>query len=111
MKETGNKSSIDLPINPDIDDILIDLQRIIKKPSVSTKDQGLQDCANLILQIMNKDGINAKLLYLDTDEEEEVFDNNSKIYTNSSSINNSPSKSSSSYPSTFTNTLTQFSSQ
>src|SRR4051794_28616933 len=66
------------------------------------------------MKIMNKDGIDAELLYLNIDKKEKEdreFDNKSNISTNNSSINNSTLKNSSSYSSSSTNTLSQFSSQ
>jgi acetylornithine deacetylase/succinyl-diaminopimelate desuccinylase-like protein len=49
----------------DDDDVITDLQILIKQPSVSAKNQGLVECANLIVRLMRKAGITAKLLYLD----------------------------------------------
>jgi acetylornithine deacetylase/succinyl-diaminopimelate desuccinylase-like protein len=114
VKDIRKNLPVDLPINLNVNNILIDLQRIIKQPSVSAKNQGLQDCANLIMKIMNKDGIDAELLYLNInkkEKEDRVFDNKSNISTNNSSINNSTLKNSSSYSSSSTNILSQFSSK
>jgi acetylornithine deacetylase/succinyl-diaminopimelate desuccinylase-like protein len=46
--------------------LISDLQTLIKQPSVSAKKQGLTECAYLIASIMNKAGINAEVLYLDS---------------------------------------------
>ena len=46
-------------------DVITDLQALIRQPSVSAKNQGLIECANLVVQLMRKAGINAKLLYVD----------------------------------------------
>ncbi len=73
---------------------------MIKQPSVSAKNDGLHDCANLVLQLMNNSGINSKLLYLDTNREQDkenkvkIFDN-SKISTNGSLRKHSDSNTSS----------------
>ncbi|HEY6885791.1 MAG TPA: M20/M25/M40 family metallo-hydrolase, partial [Nitrososphaeraceae archaeon] len=47
------------------DDAITDLQDLIRQPSVSAKNQGLVACANLVVQIMRKAGIDTKLLYID----------------------------------------------
>ena len=63
-------------------DAVRDLQTLIRQPSISAKNQGLVECANLVAQIMLNAGIDTKLLYLtnnnnSTEAEEE--DNNSNI--------------------------------
>ena len=47
------------------DDAITDLQTLIRQPSVSAKNQGLVSCANVVVQIMRKAGIDTRLLYLD----------------------------------------------
>jgi acetylornithine deacetylase/succinyl-diaminopimelate desuccinylase-like protein len=47
------------------DDAITDLQDLIRQPSVSAKNQGLVACANLVVRIMRKAGIDTKLLYID----------------------------------------------
>jgi acetylornithine deacetylase/succinyl-diaminopimelate desuccinylase-like protein len=47
-------------------DVITDLQTLIRQPSVSAKNQGLVECANLVAEIMRKAGINAQLLYIDS---------------------------------------------
>ena len=42
-----------------------DLQKLIRQPSVSAKNQGLIECANLVAETMRKAGINSEVLYLD----------------------------------------------
>src|ERR687890_2318807 len=58
------------------DDAITDLQTLIRQPSVSAKNQGLDECANLVVQIMRKAGIDAKLLCIDNSllkvEQEEI---------------------------------------
>ena len=51
----------DIKINHDA---ITDLQTLIRQPSVSAKNQGLVECANLVSQIMRNAGIETKLLYL-----------------------------------------------
>jgi len=45
--------------------LISDLQRLIRQPSVSAKKQGISQCASLVASIMNKAGINTEILYLD----------------------------------------------
>ena len=47
------------------DDVIRDLQTLIRQPSVSAKNQGLVSCAHVVVQIMLKAGIDTRLLYLD----------------------------------------------
>jgi acetylornithine deacetylase/succinyl-diaminopimelate desuccinylase-like protein len=47
------------------DDAITDLQDLIRQPSVSAKNEGLVACANLVVRIMRKAGIDTKLLYID----------------------------------------------
>src|ERR1051326_8066827 len=49
----------------DDDDAITDLQTLIRQPSVSAKNQGLVSCAQVVVQIMRKAGIDSRLLYLD----------------------------------------------
>ena len=46
-------------------DAITDLQTLIRQPSVSAKNQGLVSCAQVVVQIMRKAGIDSRLLYLD----------------------------------------------
>ena len=48
-----------------MNDAITDLQTLIRQPSVSAKNQGLVECANLVVQIMRNAGIETKLLYID----------------------------------------------
>jgi acetylornithine deacetylase/succinyl-diaminopimelate desuccinylase-like protein len=59
-------------------DAIRDLQTLIRQPSVSAKNQGLVECANLVAQIMLNAGIDTKLLYLGNNNytEAEEEDNN-----------------------------------
>jgi acetylornithine deacetylase/succinyl-diaminopimelate desuccinylase-like protein len=56
-------------------DLITDLQTLIRQPSVSAKNQGLAECANLVAQLMRKAGISAELLYIDKDLQESTDDN------------------------------------
>jgi acetylornithine deacetylase/succinyl-diaminopimelate desuccinylase-like protein len=61
LKET--KSTEDL----EMDELIFDLQSLIKQPSISATKQGLVECANLVLNIMGKAGINSELLHFKED--------------------------------------------
>ena len=47
--------------------LISDLQNLVRVPSVSSKKQGLAECAKLVADIMNKAGINAEVLSLNDD--------------------------------------------
>jgi acetylornithine deacetylase/succinyl-diaminopimelate desuccinylase-like protein len=44
--------------------LISDLQKLIRQPSVSAKNFGLEECAKLVTQIMKKSGIKAEILRL-----------------------------------------------
>lgn len=44
--------------------LISDLQRLIRQPSVSAKNQGLEECAKLVSKIMRKAGIKAEILHI-----------------------------------------------
>ena len=44
--------------------LISDLQKLIRQPSVSAKNLGLEECARLVTQIMNKSGIKVEILRL-----------------------------------------------
>ena len=48
-----------------MDNLIKDLQALIRQPSVSAKKQGLVECANLVAATIRKAGISSELLYLD----------------------------------------------
>ncbi len=56
----------------DINKLIIDLQRLVKIPSVSARKQNLEECANEIVKIMREIGIFAELIYLNKNEKNEA---------------------------------------
>ncbi|MBI3623586.1 M20/M25/M40 family metallo-hydrolase [Candidatus Pacearchaeota archaeon] len=44
--------------------LISDLQTLIRQPSVSAKNEGLEECARLVAKIMRNSGIHSELLYL-----------------------------------------------
>ncbi len=47
-----------------MDDLISDLQVLIRQPSVSAINQGLEECALLLAKMMKTAGIRTELLYL-----------------------------------------------
>ena len=48
-----------------MNDLVTDLQMLIRQPSVSAKKNGIVECAHLVKNVMEKAGIRTELLYLD----------------------------------------------
>lgn len=48
-------------IDAHADEFVADLQRFVRELSVSAQDIGLRDCANLLREMMHKDGLPAEL--------------------------------------------------
>lgn len=44
--------------------LVSDLQKLIRQPSVSAKNMGLEECSHLIVQMMKKSGIHAEILHV-----------------------------------------------
>jgi acetylornithine deacetylase/succinyl-diaminopimelate desuccinylase-like protein len=49
-------------IDKNFSKFIFDLQKLIQQPSVSAKNLGLEECSQLIVQIMKKSGISAEIL-------------------------------------------------
>ena len=65
-------SIINDQVDSEMNNLISDLQALIKQPSVSAKKQGLVKCAGVVASIMNNAGINAELLYLNVDSNTKV---------------------------------------
>jgi acetylornithine deacetylase/succinyl-diaminopimelate desuccinylase-like protein len=52
-------------IDSEMDSLILDLQRLIRQPSISAKKQGITECASLVADIMDKAGIHSQILHLD----------------------------------------------
>jgi len=50
-----------------MNDLVTDLQMLIRQPSVSAKKNGVFECANLVKKVMEKAGIRTELLYLNNE--------------------------------------------
>ena len=51
-------------IDSDVDSLIKDLQTLIRQPSVSAKNEGIEECATLVQKILKKSGVNSQLLRL-----------------------------------------------
>ena len=60
------KESINAIIDAGMEHLIADLQRLIRQPSISAKNEGINDCANLVAHIMERAGIHSEVLTLDT---------------------------------------------
>jgi acetylornithine deacetylase/succinyl-diaminopimelate desuccinylase-like protein len=58
-------SAINAIVDAEMPGLILDLQALIRQPSVSAKKQGLVECANLVAETMHRAGINSEMLYLD----------------------------------------------
>ena len=58
-------SGINEIVDAEMEGLITDLKSLIRQPSISAKNHGLVECANLVAKIMRKAGINAEVLYLD----------------------------------------------
>ncbi len=45
--------------------LIADLQKLIRQPSISAKNEGMNDCARLVAQLMENAGIQTEILTLD----------------------------------------------
>lgn len=63
-KTKVEKASVWALVDSNISSIVRDLQMLIKQPSVSARNTGLVNTASLVMQIMDRAGIRAELLYL-----------------------------------------------
>ena len=52
-------------VDSEMDSLILDLQRLIRQPSVSAKKQGITECASLVADIMDRAGIHSQILHLD----------------------------------------------
>ncbi|MDE1727632.1 MAG: M20/M25/M40 family metallo-hydrolase [Thaumarchaeota archaeon] len=51
-------------VDKNFSSLISDLQKLIRQPSVSAKNLGLEECSRLIVQMMRKSGIRAEVLYI-----------------------------------------------
>ena len=51
-------------VNTHMDDLISDLQILIRQPSVSAKNEGIEECANLVHSMLEQTGIHSEILRL-----------------------------------------------
>ncbi|MDH3312361.1 MAG: M20/M25/M40 family metallo-hydrolase [Nitrosopumilus sp.] len=51
-------------VDSNMENLISDLQTLIKQPSVSAKNEGIEECANLVAKMLKKSGIHAEILRL-----------------------------------------------
>lgn len=51
-------------VDKNFSNLISDLQKLIRQPSVSAKNLGLEECSRLIVNMMKSSGIHAELLYV-----------------------------------------------
>ena len=51
-------------VDSHMEDLISDLQTLIKQPSVSAKNEGIEDCAKLVQKLLKKSGISSEILKL-----------------------------------------------
>ena len=49
-------------VDSHMDDLVSDLQTLIRQPSVSAKNEGIEDCAKLVQKILKKAGVKSEIL-------------------------------------------------
>jgi hypothetical protein len=47
-----------------MDSLVLDLQTLIRQPSVSAKNEGIEECAKLVSKLLKKSGISSEILRL-----------------------------------------------
>lgn len=60
----------DDPSNFGMKNLLSDLRRLIRQPSISSENAGLEECASIVEKIMQDSGIHTKILRLEDDADE-----------------------------------------
>ena len=68
-----------------MDDLISDLQLLIRQPSVSAKKNGLLECSDLVKRLMEKAGIKTELIYLQ-ENPINYKNNNLKHYSEKDSV-------------------------
>ena len=51
-------------VDSHMDDLISDLQTLIRQPSVSAKNEGIEECAKLVQKLLKKSGISSEILQL-----------------------------------------------
>ncbi|MFB5614399.1 MAG: M20/M25/M40 family metallo-hydrolase [Candidatus Nitrosomaritimum yanchengensis] len=51
-------------VDSNMNDLILDLQKLIQQPSVSAKNEGIEECAQLVKKMLKKSGIHSEILRL-----------------------------------------------
>src|SRR3954453_24012365 len=57
-------------VDETMEELITDLQLLIRQPSISALHQGLEECALILSKMMEKPGVRTELLYLDDKRED-----------------------------------------
>ena len=60
-------------VDSHMDDLVSDLQTLIRQPSVSAKNEGIEECAKLVQKLLKKSGVKSEILRLKKDVAPIVF--------------------------------------
>src|SRR3954451_154066 len=74
-------------VNETMEELITDLQLLIRQPSISALHQGLEECALILSKMMKKAGIRTELLYLvDKREDYRIFKDDYSAPSSPSSV-------------------------
>ena len=51
-------------VDSHMDDLISDLQKLIQQPSVSAKNEGIEECAKLVKTLLKSSGLTSEILRL-----------------------------------------------
>ena len=51
-------------VDSNLDNLILDLQTLIRQPSVSAKNEGIEECAKLVKKLLKKSGLKSEILRL-----------------------------------------------
>src|SRR5919109_3347191 len=75
------KSTINAAVDSEMNNLISDLQSLIRQASISARRQGLSECADLVSQVMTKAGIKSELLHIcDKGENQDEDDAATVVY-------------------------------
>ena len=60
-------------VDAHMDDLICDLQKLIQQPSVSAKNDGIEECAKLVKTLLKSSGLKSEILRLKKDVAPIVF--------------------------------------
>ena len=51
-------------VDYNLNSLILDLQTLIRQPSVSAKNEGIEECAKLVKKLLKKSGLKSEILRL-----------------------------------------------